>query len=95
MTEQHWIYIISNPNHTVFYTGMTFNLAKRIGEHKQKAIPSFTTRYNCTKLLYYEGPLEFESAQHREQQIKRYRRAWKENLISELNPSWEDLSDKF
>ena len=30
---------------------------------------------------------------HREKQLKKWHREWKEKLISEFNPTWEDLSD--
>lgn len=51
-----FVYILTNQSHSTFYTGVTNNLEKRILEHRQKLDPkSFTTKYNCTKLVYYES----------------------------------------
>ncbi len=64
-------------------------------KHKNKLYPGFTEKYNCDNLLYYE---EFEGnyqAAHRENQVKRYRKEWKRNLIDSINPEWRDLTDRF
>ena len=74
---------------------MTSNLHQRINHHKQKVLDGFASKYNCTKLLYYEVGKDFYEVLAREKQIKRYKRKWKENLISNLNPSWVDLSENF
>ncbi len=86
-----YVYLLSNPHHTVFYTGFTNDLERRVYEHKHKVYAGFTKKYNCNKLLYYEELEDAASALHREQQIKRYKRAWKENLINSINPEWRDL----
>ncbi len=90
-----FVYILTNKNHTVFYTGMTARLEKRMWEHKNKLVDGFTKKYNCSKLIYYESGGDFYGALTREHQIKRYPRAWKENLIQEQNPFWRDLSEDF
>jgi len=62
--------------------------------HKTKMNPkSFTTKYNCNKLVYYEEFTDINEAIHREKQLKKYRRAWKENLIRSLNPEWSDFAE--
>lgn len=90
-----FIYIISNQNLTLFYTGFTYNLWRRIFEHKHKLLKGFTAKYNGNKLLYFEELPSLEGALHREKQIKRYKRDWKKNLIESINPTWRDLSDDF
>lgn len=90
----HWyVYIMSNKPNGVIYIGVTNNIEERIKEHKLKAFPkSFTARYNCDKLVYFE---EFENgavAEKRERQFKKWKRNWKVELIEEMNPSWSDLS---
>ena len=90
-----YVYILSNPRHTVFYTGFTDDLERRVYEHKHQLLPGFTKKYNCNKLLYFEEFSDAESALHREQQIKRYTRAWKQNLIHSINPEWRDLYEDF
>ena len=86
-----YVYIISNWNHNVLYTGFTNYLEHRIYQLKYKLTPGFTSKYNCNKLLYFE---EFENgneAHLREHQLKRYKRDWKFNLIRSMNPKFEDL----
>ena len=77
------------------YTGFTNDLGRRVEEHKLKVVKGFTARYNCNKLLYFEGFADMDEAMHREKQLKRYKRSWKENLISSINPNWRDLSADF
>ena len=91
----YFVYIITNKNKTVLYTGFTNDLERRIYEHKSKIYKGFATKYNCHKLLYFEEFKEMKDALHRERQVKKYSRQWKENLISEANPDWKDLYDDF
>jgi len=89
--KYYYVYIISNKYHTVFYTGMTNDLVRRITEHRTKIVQGFTQRYNVYKLLYFE---EYDSpinAIQREKQIKKYRREKKKALINGMNPEWRDL----
>ena len=66
----------------------------RLQEHKNKKYPdSFTSKYNCTKLVYYENFTTIDEAISREKQLKNWHRQWKENLIMSVNPTWKDLSD--
>ena len=90
-----YVYIITNQNHTVLYTGFSDDLERRMFEHKNKVYPGFTKKYNCNKLLYYEVINDKEEALHREKQIKRYKKDWKHNLINTMNPAWRDLYEDF
>ena len=91
----YYTYIITNQNHTVYYTGFTDDVARRTYEHMHKLLDGFTKKYNCNKLIYFEEFSSMEEAKHREKQIKRYKRAWKENLINEMNPNWNNLYEEF
>ncbi|MGB3182054.1 MAG: GIY-YIG nuclease family protein [Cyclobacteriaceae bacterium] len=91
----YYVYIISNVHHTVYYTGFTNDLFRRTTEHRDKIRKSFTAKYNCCKLLYYEEFDDAADALYREQLIKRYKRTFKENLINSMNPEWEDLFEQF
>ncbi len=91
----YYVYILSNKHHTVFYTGFTDDLGRRVEEHKLKVAKGFTAKYNCNKLLYYEEFNDIEEALNREKQIKKYKRKWKENLINSINPEWKDLAKNF
>ncbi|TDG37872.1 GIY-YIG nuclease family protein [Pedobacter changchengzhani] len=86
------VYILTNHAHTVFYIGVTSELYFRIKEHKEKYYPnSFSAKYNCNKLVYYEQFSSIQEAILKEKQLKNWRRGWKINLINELNPNWDDL----
>jgi len=91
MGRQYFVYIMTNPRHTVLYTGITSNLHRRVWEHKQKFGPGFTKRYNVTNLVYYEIYDSPYSAIAREKQIKAGSRKRKIDLICSQNPEWVDL----
>jgi putative endonuclease len=86
------VYIITNQYNKVLYTGVTAELRARIWEHKTKFYPeSFTARFNCNKIVWYEVLPRIEEAIEREKQIKGGSRKDKEALIQKLNPTWRDL----
>ncbi|HLX12795.1 MAG TPA: GIY-YIG nuclease family protein [Bacteroidota bacterium] len=85
------IYILTNQNNTVLYTGVTNDLARRVAEHKEGQIEGFTKRYKCTKLVYYEVCGGAVHAITREKQLKGGSRKKKIRLIEKLNPMWKDL----
>lgn len=94
MKHGGYVYILTNKNNTVLYTGVTSNLLKRLEEHREGIHSNaFTRKYNCNKLVYYEGFNRIEDAIAREKQIKGGSRAKKEALICSINADWRDLSD--
>ena len=94
MGKQYYIYIMTNAKNTVTYTGVTNDLQRRIYEHKQKITGGFTSRYNISKLVYYEICDDAESAILREKQIKSGSRNDKINLINSVNSTWRDLYEE-
>ena len=89
---QYYVYILSNKNKNVIYTGVTNDLVKRVYEHKHHLDKgSFTSRYNVENLIYFEETTDIDSAIAREKQIKGWNRKRKEKLIEAKNPSWDDL----
>ena len=92
MERGGYVYIMTNKNNTVLYTGVTSNLKVRIWEHKNKVYhSSFTNRYNISKLIYFEIFHSIEEAIAREKQIKGGSRKKKIELIEQFNPKWYDL----
>ena len=91
MDRQYYVYIITNQNHTVLYTGITNDLNKRIYEHKEKLAKGFSAKYNLNKLVYFQITEDVVSAISREKQIKGGSRKKKVELINDLNPDWIDL----
>jgi len=90
-----YVYILTNKNNSVLYTGVTNDLKRRLEEHTQKINPnSFTSRYNLNKLVYYESFFLIGDAIASEKQIKAGSRAKKVALIHSMNPTWKDLSNE-
>ena len=74
---------------------MTNDLKRRMYEHKNKLVKGFASKYNCTKLVYYETSPEINSIIDREKEVKKWRREKKIKLIKGENPGWLDLCDQF
>ena len=90
----YFIYILTNKNHAVLYTGVTNDLRERVYQHKEKLVKGFTKKYNVDKLVYYEHFTHIDEAIAREKQIKAGSRKKKIDLINSLNPEWKDLWDE-
>jgi len=87
------VYIMTNrPRSHVLYTGITGDLPHRVLQHKNKLVPGFTSRYNLTRLVYYEEFVYPDAAINREKEIKAWRRSKKIRLIESMNPHWHDLA---
>jgi putative endonuclease len=91
--KRYYVYILTNVRHTVLYTGVTNNLARRLEEHR-RGFSAFTRRYNVHKLVYFEEFHDVRDAITREKQIKSGSRQKKLALIESLNPLWRDLSEE-
>jgi len=89
--HQYYVYIMLNTRHTI-YTGLTNDLYRRVWQHRNKITPGFTSKYDCTALVYYEVMENVRAAIAREKQIKAWTRAKMTALIRSLNPEWRDLS---
>ena len=87
---QYYVYILTNRTRTL-YVGVTNDLERRVYQHRNKLVPGFTSKYNVTRLAYYEQTSDVESAIAREKQIKSWRRSKKVELIESLNPRWKGL----
>ena len=89
---QYYVYILTNKNKNVLYTGVTNDLIRRVYEHKQHFDKnSFTSKYNVTNFVYFEETNDVKAAIDREKQIKSWNRIKKFFLIKEKNPTFEDL----
>ena len=89
--SRYYVYIMASRS-GVLYTGVTSDLNKRLGEHKEGSIPGFTKKYKVNKLVYYESFQDVNAAIAREKQIKRWRREKKVRLIETGNRQWNDLA---
>ena len=87
-----YVYILTNKNKNVLYTGVTKDLIRRVYEHKHHLDKgSFTAKYNVANLVYFEETSDVRAAIQREKQIKSWSRIKKMFLIREMNPAMEDL----
>jgi len=94
MTDRsYYVYILTNKNNRVLYTGITCDLERRVWEHKTKSIRGFTARYNVNRLVYYETFDSAVEAIQREKQIKAGKRKAKIMLVKAANPEWKDLAE--
>jgi putative endonuclease len=91
--KSYYVYIATNKDNHVLYTGVTNDLYRRMYEHKNKLMKGFTQKYNVCKLVYYEETSDVYSAISREKQIKGGSRAKKITLIEAINPGWKDLEE--
>jgi putative endonuclease len=88
----YFVYMLASQRNGTLYVGVTNDLARRVGEHKDKAVPGFTKRYGVSILVWYETFTEINDAIVREKQIKGWNRAWKICLIERNNSGWNDLA---
>ena len=87
----YYVYILACRKDGVTYIGVTNDLVRRIYEHRTKAVPGFTSRYNITRLVRFEIYDDPISAISREKELKKWKRSWKVRLIETQNPEWDDL----
>ncbi|MCB9020004.1 MAG: GIY-YIG nuclease family protein [Chitinophagales bacterium] len=94
--KYYYVYMLSNVHRTTLYTGFTGNLLIRIWQHKKKVKRySFSAKYNCDRLVYFEMTDDVLVAKAREKQLKNWKREWKETLVHQENPNWEDLAENW
>ena len=85
------VYILASARNGTLYTGVTSNLIARTWHHREHIVEGFASRYRATRLVWYELAGSMEAAITREKQIKKWRRAWKIEMIEKANPYWNDL----
>jgi putative endonuclease len=87
------VYIMASRRNGTLYTGVTSHLSGRVWQHKSKRFSGFTSRYGCTRLVWFEPHETIIDAIRREKWVKHLSRAAKLRLIEGDNPEWRDLSD--
>ena len=91
MDKLSCIYILASRPYGTLYIGVTSDLIKRVWQHKEAVVPSFTSKHGVKRLFWYETHTDITQAILREKQLKRWNRDWKINLIQSTNPTWHDL----
>jgi len=91
MEQRPCVYLLASDRNGTLYTGVTSDIARRSWSHRTGAVEGFTKRYGIDRLVYIEFHATMIDAITREKQIKKWRRAWKLELIEQGNPQWRDL----
>lgn len=91
MPKRGTVYILASRRNGTLYVGVTSDLPKRIWMHKHDMIEGFTKQHGVHRLVYVEEHDDMRDAITREKQLKKWRRAWKIQLIEEANPGWREL----
>lgn len=95
MNHNYFVYMLTNKYKNVLYTGVTNDLERRLQEHiagEKKG--SFTQKYNCYYLVFFERHQYIEHAIEREKEIKGWTRMKKNKLIEIENPEWRFLNEE-
>lgn len=50
----YYVYLLASKKHGTLYLGVTNDLIRRVYEHRTKAAPGFTSRYDIGKLVWFE-----------------------------------------
>jgi putative endonuclease len=87
----HYVYIMASRQGGALYTGRTDQLPQRVEAHR-RGLSEHTAKYKIKTLVWFEVHDSFEASLTRERQIKRWRRAWKNELIHKTNPHWQDIT---
>ena len=91
MQRQFFVYILASAKNGTLYVGVTNNLSARVFAHREGRGSIFTRKYSVNRLVYYEPYDRVVDAIAREKELKKWRRAWKVDLIKTMNPPWDDL----
>ena len=86
-----WVYIMADRYRGAIYVGVTSNLAARVHRHKEGDGSDFCRRYGLARLVWAERGERIEDCIAHEKRLKKWRRAWKFDLIERGNPDWRDL----
>ena len=91
MCRQYCVYVLASRLGGTLYIGVTGDLVRRVYEHRGKFVPGFTRTYGVARLVHFEVFDDVEQAILREKRLKKWKRAWKVQLIETQNPNWDDL----
>ena len=90
----YYVYILASKRNGTLYVGVTSNLVRRVYGHREGLADDFAKKHDVNTLVYCEAHAEREKAIEREKRLKRWRRAWKLELIERDNPTWRDLFEE-
>jgi len=86
MSKKYYTYILTHERNHIFYVGVTNNIERRMSEHKAATFGTHVGHFNIKKLVYFEAHSDIRVAIKREKTIKKWKKVWKRNLITKMNP---------
>ncbi len=93
MPRPGYVYLLASQPNGTLYLGVTSDLVRRVGEHRTSTTPGFASRDGLGRLVWFEYHEDVQDAVRREEQLKKWRRAWKLELVRQSNPTWQELWD--
>ena len=87
-----YVYILAARPFGPIYVGATTDLRQRVEQHRAGGVNAHTRRYAIHRLVYFEAHVTLQDALLRERRVKRWKRVWKDELIAQVNPEWDDLA---
>jgi len=87
----YYVYILANRKDGATYVGITNDLMRRVQRTSNKSRARVHLKYNITRSVWLEIHDDPISAISRENELKKWKRSWKVQLIEAQNPDWEDL----
>jgi putative endonuclease len=93
--KQPCVCILASKRNGTLYVGVTSDIVRRAREHRTGQIDGFTKHYAVHRLVFAEFHETMPDAIAREKRLKRWRRAWKLQLIERDNRDWRDLYDEY
>lgn len=93
MTEPGFVYLMASQRNGTIYLGVTSILPQRAYQHRHGLVPGFSKDHDTRILVWFEAYDDLQDARRRELQMKKWKRAWKVELIERDNPHWRNLYD--
>ena len=95
MSEKRpYVYILASKRNGTLYVGDTSDISRRPWGHRSNAFGGFVRDCGVHRLMLVESHVTVADAILCEKRIKKWRRAWKLELIERDNPQWRDLWDE-
>lgn len=95
MDRSSYVHILASEAYGALYVGVTSDLVRRVWQHREGLADGFTKTYQIKRLVWFEVHGDIMAAIAREKQLKKWKRAWKIELIQKTNPDWRDLYEDF
>ena len=93
--KSYFVYILASKRNGTLYIGVTSDLHKRMEQHAKRHGSAFVKKYGVNRLVYFEEYPVYADAIRRETNLKRWKRAWKMDLIEKHNPRWSDILERW